>query len=482
MVDLSKLQFGAPAAERDMLYGLDDYFVESDAFRLVNSGQRAIVLGNRGAGKSAIFKIVARHRKKAGDIVIELAPENYSYEMLSSTMAAEREGAWAKSGAYAASWKFLLLLMVLRALSKKSGRARSRDEKRMHAYLRDNYPDVSRNPFDAFISYLKRLEGVKIGKYEAAVKTRELQKLYKLEELDPYIPLIDQLCQRIGVTILIDELDQGWDSSEDAKAFVTGLFQACTSLNALSPRLNVVISLRHELFNNIPELYDYEQKYRDQFEVLTWRTPGMYELLAMRIRHFVPELKGASNDECWKAVFAEPKRAFRFMIERSSYRPREIITLATLALEYTRKNGRPMPISERALYNVELDYSADRAKDIASEYRFQYPGLMSVFESFRQKPAQWDREALEYHFTELSLGDRNVDLEARPWVLSAEPSFLIDILWETSFLQAGGRQGSRVRQGGDWLPGTHQDLNISLHSVNEFSIHPMFRSFLQIRS
>jgi hypothetical protein len=481
MADLSRLQFGAPAAERDVLYGLDDYFIESEAFRLVRSGQRAIVLGNRGAGKSAIFKIVARQKRKAGEVVIELAPENYSYEMLSATMAAEREGAWVKSGAYAAAWKFLLTLMVLKALSKKSGRARNRDEKRMHAYLRDNYPDVARNPFDAFVSYLKRLEGVKIGKYEAAVRTRELQKLYKLEELDPYIPLIDQLCQRIPVAILIDELDQGWDASEDAKAFVTGLFQACTSLNALSPNLNVLISLRRELFNNIPELYDYEQKYRDQFEVITWRTEELYKLIAMRIRHFVPELKDASNDRCWEAVFQDPKRAFRFMVERSSYRPREIITFATLSLEYARKSGRRLPMGDRTLSDIELDYSADRTRDIAAEYRFQYPGLMSVFESFRNKSAQWDRKDLEYHCAELSLGDRNVDGEARPWVLSAEPNSLIDILWETTFFQATKTTGSGQRQRGDWHPGSYEDLNVSLHSVDKFFIHPMFRSFLRIR-
>jgi hypothetical protein len=49
-----RLNFGAPAAERD--FGLISYFVESESFRRVMENEKFILLGNRGAGKSAIFK------------------------------------------------------------------------------------------------------------------------------------------------------------------------------------------------------------------------------------------------------------------------------------------------------------------------------------------------------------------------------------------------------------------------------------------
>ena len=50
------LNFGAPAAERDIGTGLTDYFVESETFHRVEKGEKLIILGNRGSGKSAIFK------------------------------------------------------------------------------------------------------------------------------------------------------------------------------------------------------------------------------------------------------------------------------------------------------------------------------------------------------------------------------------------------------------------------------------------
>ena len=70
-VDLRKMELGSPAAERDI--GLQDYFIESDAFRRVAEGNKRIVIGNREVGKSAIFQYIARtERKSPLTSVIEL--------------------------------------------------------------------------------------------------------------------------------------------------------------------------------------------------------------------------------------------------------------------------------------------------------------------------------------------------------------------------------------------------------------------------
>jgi hypothetical protein len=50
-MDLLRLNFGAPAAERDIELGLADYFVETEAFRRVAERKKTIVLGNRGRGE-----------------------------------------------------------------------------------------------------------------------------------------------------------------------------------------------------------------------------------------------------------------------------------------------------------------------------------------------------------------------------------------------------------------------------------------------
>jgi hypothetical protein len=63
---LSHVDLGAPAAERDIERGLQQYFVESEAYRRVADRTKTIIIGNRGAGKSAIFQMLAKKAKSQG--------------------------------------------------------------------------------------------------------------------------------------------------------------------------------------------------------------------------------------------------------------------------------------------------------------------------------------------------------------------------------------------------------------------------------
>lgn len=483
--DLNTLSFGAPAAERDITQGLRDYFVESDAYTRVRSGKKSIILGNRGSGKSAIFKIVAEQELRSGSSVIELSPENYSYEMLSSTLASESRGSWVKQGAYTAAWKYLIYVLVMKELSKQGSRLKTGPAAQIYSYLRDNHQGSQDNPISVLISYLKRIEGLKIGSWEAAIKTRELASLYRLEEIDSLLTAIGELCRRRKVLVLVDELDRGWDASEDAKAFVAGLFQACVSINQTTPNLRVYVSLRRELYDSIPSLYDDAQKYRDIIETITWDERSLLELVAKRIRYTVPTLQEAANQDCWNAVFSETldyrqTKSFNYVIDRTLYRPREIIQFCSDALEQSRLFNLS-PIDYSIISNAELAYSEERSKDIAAEYRFQYPGLLSVFEVFRGRTYTFDRADLEYICLGVTLEEYRTDDSAK-WVIDQEPDFLIDVLWRIGFLRAQAVGGIKaLRRSGSSYLGPHQVGNLNLRNVTRFHVHPMFRAYLGMK-
>ncbi|MEW5744649.1 MAG: hypothetical protein AB1805_04310 [Nitrospirota bacterium] len=483
-MNISKLSFGAPAAERDIEKGLIEYFVESDAYRRIFNREKFILLGNRGSGKSAIFKILAEKEKNAGTLVIELSPEDYSYEMFSGIMAKEHQGFWAKQGAYAAAWKYLIYISVMRRVSGRGG-LKSGAAAKVYNFLRDNFKGHQDNPLDILLSYLKRFEGVKVGPYEVGAKTRELQKLYKLEEIQSLIPDIITLCKRQNVVLLVDELDRGWDASEDAKAFVAGLFQAAIKINEHAPSLRVLVSLRKELYDNIPALYEDAQKYRDIIEEIQWDEPMLMQMVTNRIRYSLPELKEKSIEECWNSVYAETldyrqTKSFNYMVDRTLYRPREIIQFCTeTSLKAREVNS--WPIDYDIISKTEVKYSEDRAKDIAAEYRFQYPGLLKVFEIFRGLSYNLDRDGLELLCLGITMEEYNVD-EASSWCHNQSPEFLIEVLWRIGFLRAqavGGVKGLR-RSGSSYL-GPHQISNLNLHTISRFHVHPMFRSFLAMK-
>jgi hypothetical protein len=484
------LDFGAPAAERDMGRGLEKYFVESAAFERVRSGAKTIILGNRGSGKSAIFKVLASRERASGSIVIELAPEDYSYELLSSTMAAASAGSWAKHGAYAAAWKYLIYVLIMKELSERGGKSAG---KAISRFVRDNHPSPQAGMLTMLMSYLKRLEGIKIGPLEAGFKARELDKLYKLEEIHYLLPQLMEVLNRQRVVVLVDELDRGWDSSEDAKAFVSGLFQACVSVNEVHRNLRVYVSLRQELYDDIPSLYEDAQKYRDLLETITWTDDLLLKLIAKRIRHCAEEgglskqaLAQAGDTACWNAVFATPpshpvNSSFSYMVERTLHRPREIIQFCTETLETARERAASLPLPYAAIGWTERSYSAERAKDIAAEYRFQYGGLLGVFEAFRGREQTFSRGDLEFLCLELATGEIPAT-GASAWLTDRDPADVIEILWHIGFLTAQADGGTRPDPDDSRsFLGAHQVQHVNLAAVQRFGVHPMFRAHLATR-
>jgi energy-coupling factor transporter ATP-binding protein EcfA2 len=484
MVDYSQLNFGAPAAERDIGQGLADYFVESPAFTRVANREKTVVLGNRGTGKSAIFKVLARREREKGSIVIELSPEDYSYEMLARVLVSESEGSWGKVGAYAASWRYLIWVLIMKGLSDKSSVIRKGTAARqLRRYLYENHPSITANPIGTLISYLKRIEGVKVGVWGAEMRTRELQQLYELKELQPLLPVVKDMCARQKVVVLVDELDRGWDASEDARGFVAGLFQACMSINGSTPQITAYISLRQELYDNIPELYDDVQKFRDVIEMLSWDELSLLRLAEARISYSLG-LKDVAEGVLWNRVFAETldgvqTKSLRYVADRTHHRPREMIEFCSQCREVAEAKSLRGRIDYSTIRQAEDLYSAERAKDIAAEYRFRFPGLMGVFEAFRGQSATIERDDMELLCLGISLGDVQIDAAAESWAIDVDPSRIIEILWEVGFLRAYVAVGRESQHpGGSQYVSSHQVKNINLRNVARFQIHPMFRAYL----
>jgi hypothetical protein len=482
---LSTINLGAPAAERDIERGLEDYFVESEAYNRVRLGSKRIVIGARGIGKSAIFQVLARREREAGSYVIELSPEDYSYELLSQTMASEDHGSWAKLGAYAVAWKYLIYVLIMKEISKKKTHLKKVAASGIYKYIRDNHSNQQASKLSALVSYLKRLEGIKIGKYEANTKARELEKLYKLEEIHHLLPMLKEIASSKRIVVLVDELDRGWDSSEDARAFVAGLFQACVSINSVHDSLRVYMSLRQELYDDVPELYDDAQKYRDLIETLSWNESSLLKLMARRIRHSMPALEVADDETCWNSLFASlpgsrKSGSFRYMTDRTLYRPREIIQFCIQAIECCHDSYPGIPVKHAAVREAEGIYSAERAKDIAAEHRFQYPGLISVLDAFRGKTQTLDREELEYLCLELITGETS-SRGTGAWLNYCTQQSLIDILWNVGFLCAEAVQDNGVsKPGSASYLGAHQVRHLGMAVARRFQVHPMFHAYLDI--
>jgi energy-coupling factor transporter ATP-binding protein EcfA2 len=441
--------------------------------------KKSIILGNRGSGKSAIIKMLAEYYKRNNTLVIELTPEDYSYEMLQRTMVSERDGSWAKTGAYTAAWKYLIYVLAMKSYFEDNKIILKSTSKKIFNYLRDNHKVGNKNYWDVFLSYLNRIEGIKVGQYEAGLKKTELQQLYKLEELTSLLGDLKILSERKPIIFLIDELDKGWDATEDAKAFIGGLFQAAISINQLSENFSVIVSLRKELYDNIPALYDDFQKYNDIFEVIEWDNKSLLKLIAKRIGHSLPEFSKLSSIEKWRLIFKEEicqMDSFEYVVGRSLYRPREIIQFCIEARDRAVEK-RSNKIDTNSIVTSEIRYSEKRTKDIATEYKTQYPNLLDIFEAFRGFYFIMERHELENICSKILLGE--IKTRETSWLFNQTEEFLITILWQIGFLNIYTNCYINGKQSEGYY-GCHQIGQSNIGNIQKFMIHPMFRMFLGI--
>ena len=423
----------------------------------------------------------------------EIVPNDYMYDLLSNSRQFDSNAVWARLGAYTASWKYVILVTAMKLLHNRYHSTKLHPEpmEKIRAFLRDNAEEHISAPIDLLVGLLKKftdvskvsLEGVQFSD-----KTSQLDRFYRLDNLAGVTPAIQALSEETRVLILFDELDHGWDSSDDARQFIAGLFKAANQINQQFPGIDILITIREEIFHNIPELYEDAQKIRDIIEHIRWTPEELQSLIGQRIKYALENVLGkrvkASRPEAlWGMIFSDAITekeipTYKYIIDRTMCRPRELIFFVNECLKIHNIEEKVDPETIRS---VELSYSGNRHEDISAEFKFQYPGLREVFETFRMEDVQWERAAIEEHWLEIVEGLRRCP-EATTWLnADSSPDKFIEALWKVGFLRAFMKMGKVPSEADEqYFVGYYQQPTLNIAMINYFDIHPMFRSHLGI--
>ncbi len=486
-LDIKSLNLGSDSAERDIDVGLADYFYQNDTYNRFLNGRKTILVGNRGAGKSAMFKYIGAIERKKGNLVLELSPEDYSYELLSEYLRSEQEGSWGKQSAYSVAWQYLLYNLIFRKIAENKRGLLIGAQKNIYNYISGSSIAQETSSIGILVNYLKRIERVKIESHEGTIRANDLQSLYDLEDIKALIPSLKNVLKNTRITVLIDELDKGWDNSDDAKYFIAGLFQATQKINLISPKnLRIYISIRQELFDNIPQIYEDAQKIREDVEVIRWGRNELLELIARRIAHSFPESEKLTAGKRWKAIFVSKMASSNidsldYIIDRTQLRPRELLQFCKLCVECLDYSLVSKRIDERAIAAAEESYSEQKTRDLAAEYRFQYPALLDVFEVFRGQKAHYNKDDLDYVLLSIAVGDIDVE-RAAPWVLGRDHLEIKQILWKIGFIKALVPQTNpHSNQHHEAYLGHYELPTINLENIDSFRVHPACTKFLHLK-
>ena len=287
---LRKTEFGSINAEDDN--GLIEYFVETPVFDEILEGKLDLIIGPKGAGKSAIFKIIAEKQGFLKGIEDKLIiPINTPNSMLELESIKERVNDEQRT--YRLLWKVFVALFIAKSIIE-SPISSEVDTSEMKKILSSGGFEVEVTKKLPISSWIKKLLsapyfsvifedieyklGLDLLRAEEQDKTKfNVSSLLKVEN-----SLLEGVNKEAW--ILLDRLDEilpgiGADSEPQEKA-LQGLMNAYSDLR-LFKNIRLKIFLRKDIYDNLQ--FVNKDHFSDKKVNISWDGPHLKRIIAKRI-------------------------------------------------------------------------------------------------------------------------------------------------------------------------------------------------------
>ncbi|MEQ1881890.1 MAG: hypothetical protein ABL878_13060 [Burkholderiales bacterium] len=426
-LEQSRLSFGGDVAEHDP--DLVRYFIATKSFAAIKNGQRHLVVGPKGSGKSAILKEIAKDL----DECLVITPEHYATDVLESLAKSSSNE---ELNAYVTTWKYTLLVEIFRRLVQTNPGAPGVSD--LRGYLVSHgHTGADLSLFERFSAYLRRITKLrgKIGPTEAEIGLEgELESLFRMDELLVLVPSLRRALRRKPFTVFVDELDQSWNNSETANNFLVALLTAAIQLRGIDSQLHVIVFLRSEIFDLLKPTIAQLDKIRSDIEDIRWSSRELSNLIVTRAFYSLeidPEdiSAEAALDVLFPAGSSLSTRSFDYILSRTSYRPREVIQFCNLALSLAVRREMSSIDGETVL-RAEEEFSVWKMEYIVAENMFIFPALDFLLEKFRGASRTLPFNAMDGILSDIILAfDR--EKSAPAWLKGdIEPTWLLDKLYQ----------------------------------------------------
>jgi energy-coupling factor transporter ATP-binding protein EcfA2 len=468
MFDLKKINLGKDEAEQDER--LKEYFLKTESYEKIRNGEKTIVLGRKGSGKSAIFTLLEEEYSNKGDIVIQITPDQYSWGALKDY----QEQGILPEQAHTNAWKLTLLSAIVWKLNEEGKINEDSKLKKYYEYMKDSFSPQKDNWFINLVKKVKKmLGGVKtqwLSFEDSSPTPTPLRIIGELQEL-----IIKENCSNQNVRIIIDRLDDSWDASKESKNLLIGLLKANNQINSLlNGNLKSIIFLRSDIYDNL--IFDDKDKLRQNEEILRWDNKELKEVITERVRVSL-NLENMEEEEIWNTLFSE--KLFRssanvekYIIDRTFKRPRDIISFVRFCLEVAIRNNHDKIENDDTHLAEEESYSKSKYEDLIIEYQKQIPFIQELLDSFTICVHKMSQKELLQHLEAF--------FEGR--TLKSDPRVMINILFIMGVIgvKKYGRAGIKQR-GGISFYYYYDDPSTRPLSHEEYYIHPSLRYYLNIK-
>jgi hypothetical protein len=407
---LETITFGASAAENE-LRELSDYYLDTEQFHRAMRGEVRIVIGRKGAGKTAIFvQVRDRTRQNSRKVVLDLLPDGYQLIKFKE-MVLKFLGAGSLEHTITAFWEYLLLLEICHKLLQKDRVIHTRDLRLAQPYrdLANLYQTDQYVVEGDFSERLSTLLQQIIDDYQAkygsemdrSLKQQEVTELLYRHDVNALRGhVVDYLRLKDGVTILFDNIDKGWPTHGLTAAdvsIVRALLEATRKLERQFGRHGISCTALTFLRNDVYELLVSEtpDRGKEGHVALDWSDQDLLREMIRR-RLLYSGMPDSPFEELWPRICASHiagEESCQFLIDRCLMRPRALIDLANYCLGFAVNLGHSK-IQVSDMEKGLAAFSADLVRDIGYEISDVFPEAENVLYAFIGEPQTLSAGAL----------------------------------------------------------------------------------------
>ncbi|ALH78975.1 P-loop ATPase, Sll1717 family [Sphingopyxis macrogoltabida] len=375
---------GQPSAEEDAVL---EYFLTTDAVRLVEENEIFLILGRKGSGKTALVKhFTKEHGKNPYRRPLNL--RGYPWT-LHSDLADNQVG---EMEAYVASWRYLIAAQAASACLEAKFNNTIDAEQKLRSFFNSNYGapsvDVDKVFSPAKIIIEKAVIQPKIAGNElGSIELRKVKPGFG-QQIDAVateiIRLVGETMRYRGqnhIELHFDELDVGLEKFDrNRELLISGLILAIQSFRGFGKKSDQIVRpfvyLRQDLWDYLA-FSDKNKISRGPALVLNWNSASLLEMVNIRLNRIA---NLSWSDLIDDRLMRGTQQKWDHIISRTLDRPRDVISYINIIL--SQKKDREL-LSNEDISSARSEYTTYFKEELDDEIKAHWPHWEDAINTLR---------------------------------------------------------------------------------------------------
>ena len=456
--------FGSYDGESENIDRLSQYYLKTEIYNSIISNLPVkILVGSKGVGKSALFRIAIQEKRMQDRLCILLKPDDIAEigERNESLIISIRK------------WKNALTKIIVRKVLEEC----------------DLYEDD-----------IIKVDPIKFGgKIFPLLRDTVAKLIANGQTGNEKLKILSKINSGYPIEVYLDDIDRGWQNRKEGLILISALINSIRDLSNENPGVIFKLALRTDVYTAVRT----EDESGDKFEGLVthynYKMHDIYVLLLKRILTFkgevcsdkelieTPQKNSAHHlNFVFDSVFQgrgewENRPMYNVLLSLIRNRPRDLVKLCTMAAKEAHKNNDNI-IKTQHIESALNEYSKSIINDTIAEYKSELPSIDRLI--YGMKPDKKGKTASDgFYYTTPDLRTKLFHLGQRIRFtfasgINASPQDLITFLFKIGFLTA-----TKIKEDGKVTRKSYEDVsNLSSAYVDygfDWEVHMAYRWAIQ---